>query len=333
MTDYYPETDTDLDEEWVEVEQKLLHDAAQCDADTKGKMSNWSKRVAEINQKWVNAGEEARFSAQLDEVFLLIYQRLDSVYKWCDEDLRQRAAIDLLPDIKRYDPDKMELEKYLCIQIKQRVRGQLQRSYQAKAVKQEALKKAGIRSEISIDQPVSDEDDTLQGAQMTKGCDTNAENQQLQKDTMQTVMQAMVLNFAALKDQKKRENTLRHHRIFYTEHITWAAQDAPLPERWGRDILEALNGPYFRYFVANAPEAQALTLPDIENAILKMEGQVIPGKAMDKPLTWDEEGLLPAKVQISFFARDGVKVPPSTVSIRRTEYRKSLQEICSKCLF
>lgn len=300
---------------------------------------NWFQRLNELQTRWVpNTPENSSIrESLLREAWQYAYMGCMQFRGNYTDDERSRASEYLLADLKRFDPIQKSLGAYVEYQIAQRLRDAYHKELDivySPSARENSEKKVPIKEGFFV-QPIQYERAKDGAVQEIEPADPRPGPAEIHArvDNMQTVMQAMVLNFATLKDQKRRGNTLRHHRIFYTEHITWAAQDAPLPERWGRDILKALNGPYFRYFVANAPEAQALSLPDIENAILKMEGQVIPGKAMDKPLTWDAEGLLPAKVQISFFARDGVKIPPSTVSLRRTEYRKSLQEICSKCLF
>lgn len=270
----------------------------------------WFERLNELEKRWIPSSKEnqSAYESLMRECMGYIYMGcMQAAVGKYDEEVCDKAIDFVLSDMKNYDPAKQSLAKYVSYHIHSRLKDAFR------------ILKDKEADTISID------DDTYGSSTITDPGGSPGERIE-ETDAAQPVIVALVLNFVSLKNQKKREHTLRHYQMFYTEQLTRSAQIVPLPEKWQKDILNALHHPYFRYFIGNVADGDAITLHTVEHAIPKMLGEVIPGKSMDTLLTWDDNFFLPAKVQICYLEqKEHIQVSPAAITARKNEYRESLR--------
>lgn len=269
----------------------------------------WFERLNELGKRWVSNSKEnqSAYESQMSECMGYIYMGCKQAAAGKYEvEVCDKAFDFVLSDMKNYDPSKQSLAKYVSYHIHTRLKDAFR------------ILKDKEPDTISID------DDNNGSSTII---DTSIRPIE-ETDAAQAAIGALALNFIGLRNQSKPERNLRHYQMFYTEKITGAAQIFPLPEKWQKDIINALHQPYFRYFVANVADTEPITLRIIEHAIPKMLGEVIPGKSMDTLLTWDHELFLPAKVQICYLEKmENIQVSPATITALKNRYRKFLQKI------
>ena len=314
------------EEDYSREELDLFEEMETYEEPESASTRKWSRRVADLGEKWVMDSPEnaAAFAAQTTEVFVLIYERLNTVYRRYDEDLRSHAAIHLWADIKRYDPSQSSLEKFLSAKIKLRLRGLLKREYQKKATEARYMQSSGIHDTISVDSG-GDNDNRETEEILTLG--TTTEAQFLAEEDYRQALAAMVLNFRGLMEGWTGDDLeMLHYRMFYTEQITAQVQTRIPARQYHTDIFRAMYNPYLCYFAEDVP--QPLTMPALHRLMLKREGQVIPGKPMDVPLDWDDAGFLPAKVQCCYLQDCGRVLDADDYAHKvhnlRTKYKRKI---------
>lgn len=275
------------------------------------KREPWFRRLNELQKRWVPNDPEHRSAHEslMQEVLGYVYIGcMTSPGGYTQED-RDLAFDHVLTDLARYDPAKKSLGGYVSAQIRNRLNGAYTRRKDAEA---------GFGPSIDDQEqpPLPDGTPPL-------------DERVGEDDAAGAVITALVLNFTRLKKQRP-DSAVRHYRLFYTEQITGSAQIAPLPQRWGRDILEALHHPYFRHFISNVSDDQTIGLSTIEYAVPKKYGEVVPGQSMDQLLPWDKGLFLPAKVQIGYLLqKEQLRISAATVSSRKKEYQDALLSLRS----
>ena len=274
----------------------------------------WFERLNELGKRWVSNSEENKsaYESQMCECMTYIYMGcMQAAAGKYDEGVCDKAFEFVLSDMKNYDPSKQSLAGYVSYHVHNRLKDAFR------------ILKDKEPDTISIDDD-SNGPSTVGGITI---CPID------ENEAAQAVIVALALNFASLKNETKREQTQRHYQMFYTEQLTGAAQIVPLPEKWKKDILNALHEPYFRYFIANVADTEPITLRTIEYAIPKTQGEVIPGKSMDARLNWNHELFLPVMVQICYLEKmENVQVSPAAITTLKNRYRTFLQKNCKAYL-
>lgn len=255
-----------------------------------------------------------------EEVHLVTYAEHWKRFERFAPERKKQTLAAVKSVIGQYGPGKQSLVDFMEQILPERVCRLLDVPYTGKADKP----KATVGTAVVLVPTHREEEEEENFADLIPDPAVDVEEMMEQQEAAQTVILALVLNFTALKNSR-RDNAVRHYRMFYTEQLTGSARIVPLPQRWGKDILEALHHPYFRYFMADVEDDQKITLQTICRARPKKHGQVILDKSMDEYLPWDSELFLPAKVQIRYLQeKEQVSVSAATISSRKQEYRKSL---------
>lgn len=275
-----------------------------------------------------------RDEEQINDCMKLVYERLHRTYWYVPDEVRQEAAIMVWLDVSNnYDPEKMDLGYYVFRQIKYRVRDCWKRM----------SKKAGKVCIVSYDdrrkakQPYDGDESVLSDENENVQLDENTPapiNAHVSKDfdqptwkTAADMILEMALNPIIIVFERQlgesRAKAARHYSMLFTEQIAYVGCQGSgmFPEECEKDILNAMDIPYFRFFT-KPQQSQTFTLKSIETAIPKSAGEVIPGKPYDKPLTWDENCFLPEAVQIEFWKKEeNIKVIPATITKYRNDYK------------
>ena len=299
---------------------------------------SWYERANALGREWPKGGlkrdENNRLSNHDSKLIAkamdLVYERLNKLYKnklnnWMTglsnsvdgDDIVQLAAIDIWKSLEKYDPLLSELGIYLSPLIK------LKQAGQGKRMEVREKKRQTLVYDDQRGTKENEEDDPLKSPHINieEIGDTRSPEY---SERGRVALGAMVINFKNLQIGAKHQKKIRLFRLQYTEQLVYISDEGKLPWECEKDLLYALDESYFRYFTVPTKES-TITLRTIERAELKSTGEVIPGKSMDAPLEWNEDGFLPAGVQISFWKKEEKEsLLASTISKCRKEYLEAL---------
>lgn len=172
---------------------------------------------------------------------------------------------------------------------------------------------------IPIDKPVGEDEESTIG-DMLPGIGNDPAEIVEATGGFSIILLALTANFQLHVGNGHHKAKTRYSRLNYTEQLSYFAGPLSLPDSHRQDILKPLDESYFRHFMDVGPETP-LTLRVIENARIRP----VIGKGVYRLENkhWDDEGFLPAKVQIGYLAENGISSSAATVSEHRKSYREN----------
>ncbi len=299
----------------------------------------WASRLEEIGARWVtNTPENAAvWNAQISEAWECVYAACMNRRGEYTDDERSQAALYIVADLENYDPQKMELVKYVNARVTLRLRDAysigMDMEYDA-ADEDDQRGKSGLHLKgavaASLDAPVTGAADISLGQTM---CDESADmEKRTERDELyqisMTKMAARILNFqAVLHQSNKQEKQRRMEKMCFTEQTLNVAQFQTMEpdDTLKVDVLMAIYREYLDFF-AHTPKE--LTYPALQLMTLKTWAQILGESGEDRIVEWKKSGFLEARVPVCFLKQHfDTTVSDSTVSKERDRFFTVFREL------